>query len=109
MTIAELIIAILIFAGAGVMLLISIRSFLCKGFLMNNAYLYASKQEREQMDKKPYYRQTAIVFLLLSIVFVIVGVSLVLHNDKITLFEIPVILGAVIYAIVSTIHIKKRT
>lgn len=33
-----------------------------KGFLLNNAYIYASKQEREAMDKKPYYKQSGIVF-----------------------------------------------
>ena len=106
MNASELIVSILIFAFAGTTLLISIRSFLCRGFLINNAYLYASKEEREKMDKKTYYRQTAIVFLLLSIVFVIIGASLVLHNYRITFLEIPFILGAVIYAIISTIRIK---
>ena len=28
-----------------------------KGFLLNNAYLFASKEEREEMDKKSHYRQ----------------------------------------------------
>lgn len=28
-----------------------------KGFLFNNAYIYAAKQERETMDKKPHYQQ----------------------------------------------------
>ena len=32
----------------------SYRSFKEKGFLLNNAYIYASKQERETMDKKPH-------------------------------------------------------
>ena len=108
---AASIFAILIFGIAGITLLISIRSFRCRGYLFNNAYLYASKEEREHMDWKPYYRQTAIVFLLLSMVFVIIGVSLIAHNYRITLLEIPFILGAVIYAIVSTVHInsnKKR-
>lgn len=33
-----------------------------KGFLFNNAYLYASKKEKETMDKKPQYKQSGIVF-----------------------------------------------
>lgn len=33
-----------------------------KGFLFNNAYIYASKQERETIDKKPHYRQSSVVF-----------------------------------------------
>lgn len=32
-----------------------------KGFLFNNAYIYASKQERETMDKKTHYKQSGIV------------------------------------------------
>ena len=59
------------------------------------------------MDRKPYYRQTAIVFLLLSMVFIIIGVSVIAHNYRITLLEIPFILGAVIYAIISTVHINE--
>ena len=33
-----------------------------KGFLFNNAYIYASKEERKVMDKKPHYKQSGIVF-----------------------------------------------
>lgn len=35
---------------------ISYFQFKEKGFLFNNAYLYASKAERETMNKSPYYR-----------------------------------------------------
>ena len=62
MTTAELIIAIVMFVIAGILILLSIRSFLERGFVLNNAYIYASKKERDSMNKKPYYRQTAIVF-----------------------------------------------
>ena len=108
MTTAEMIIAVAVFATAGILALLSIRSFLQKGFLLNNAYIYASEEEREAMDKKPYYRQTGVVFCLLSIVFIIVGISVVLQNYKIELLQIPVIAGTVIYAIVSSIRIGKN-
>ena len=108
MTTAEMIIAVAVFAIAGILALLSIRSFLRKGFLLNNAYIYASEEEREAMDKKPYYRQTGVVFCLLSIVFIIVGISVVLQNYKIELLQIPVIAGTVIYAIVSSIRIGKN-
>ena len=100
--------AILMFAISGTMIIVSIRSFRNRGYLFNNSYLYASKEDREKMDKKPYYRQTAIVFLLLSIVFIIIGVSIVLQNYSIVLFEIPFIIGAVIYAIFSTMKIRAK-
>ena len=99
----ELIAAIFIFVIAGVLLILSIRHFMEKGLLLNNAWLYASKEERKIMDKKPYYRQSAIVFFMLSVVFIIVGLSLVLHNERIVLLEIPLIGATIIYAIVSSI------
>ena len=41
-------------------LVLSIRHFQQKGFLWNNAWLFASEQERKHMDKAPHYRQSAI-------------------------------------------------
>ncbi len=104
----ELIASFIIFALAGMLLLLGIRSFLEKGFLLNNAFIYASKEERKTMDKKPYYRQTAVVFCILSAVFLVIGLSLVFHNDKIILLEIPLTAGVIIYAVVSTISIARQ-
>ena len=109
MTTAELVIAIVMFVIAGILVLLSIRSFLQRGFILNNAYIYASKEERDSMNKKPFYRQTAIVLCLLSIVFIIIGLLVILQNNKIELLQIPVIVGAVIYTVVSTIRINRQT
>lgn len=109
MTTGEQITLIIVFSIAAVLLLFSIRSFLERGFLLNNAYLYASKEERKTMNKKPYYKQSAIVFCILSAVFLVIGLSLLLQNDKLYLLEIPLIVGVIIYAIVSTVQINKRT
>ena len=108
MTTAELVIAIVMFVIAGILILLSIRSFLERGFILNNAYIYASKEERDSMNKKPYYRQTAIVFCLLSFVFIIIGLSVILRNSKIELFQIPVIASVIAYAVFSTIRINKQ-
>ena len=75
MTTAEWITASVVFIIAAILAVVSIRSFLNKGFLFNNAYIYASKEERGKIDKKPYYRQSAIVFCILSAVFLIIGLS----------------------------------
>ena len=109
MSAAEWIVAIIAFALAGVIALLGIRQFAEKGFLFNNAYIWASKEEREKMDKGPYYRQSAIVFCLLSAIFFVIGISVVLQNNKIQLIEIPLMIGALIYAIVSSIKIEKHT
>ncbi|MBR1422843.1 MAG: DUF3784 domain-containing protein [Ruminococcus sp.] len=108
MTTSELIILIFVFMIAGTLFVISIRSFKNRGFLFNNAYLYASKEERDTMDKKPYYKQTAIVCLILCFVFTIIGVSILLQNSKINLIEIPFFAGIFIYAIVSSNRINKK-
>ena len=107
MTTAELVVAIIMFVTAIVCAVISARHFAEKGYLFNNAYIYASKSERERMNKKPHYRQSAIVFCLLCGVFLVIGLSVVLQNEKIELLEIPLILGALIFAIVSSVKIEK--
>ena len=109
MTTAELVIAIVMFVIAGTLTVLSIRSFMERGFVLNNAYIYASEEERNSMNKKPFYRQTAIVLCLLSIVFIIIGLLVILQNNKIELLQIPVIVGAVIYTVVSTIRINRQT
>ena len=88
----------LIAIGAFVM---SYRSFREKGFLFNNAYIYASKQERETMDKKPHYRQSAIVFLMIGVIFLLNGVSVLLTANWIFILVIAIAIVAIIYAIIS--------
>jgi hypothetical protein len=76
--------------------------------LLNNAYIYASKEERETMDKRPYYRQSAIVFSVLCVAFLVIGLALILKNDKLFLLEIPLFAGVIVYAIISTIMINRK-
>ena len=107
MTIAELIVSIIAIIFAVIMALISVRSFREKGFLFNNAYIWASKTERERLYKKPYYRQSAIVFCLLSVVFLVIGISIILQNYKIQLLEIPLMVSTLIFAVISSARIEK--
>ncbi len=59
---------------------ISFFQFREKGFLFNNAYIYASGQERETMDKKPHYRQSGIVSAFLSSIFLCVAAECVFET-----------------------------
>ena len=86
----------------------SVRSFMEKGFLFNNAYIYASKQEREAMNKKPHYRQSAIVFLLIGLIFLLNAAAVYFDVGWIFYIEIVIIVIAIIYAIVSSILIAKN-
>ena len=101
--------------SASFVLLLSILSFIIgyfqfkeKGFLFNNAYLYASKEERNRMNKKPHYRQSAIVFSSLGIVFLVIAV--IIFTGWNWLFPIVIVIAIllVVYAIVSSISIERK-
>ena len=109
MTTVEIVMAVVMFAIAGLWLFLRIRSFMERGFLLNNAYIYATKEERKTMDKKPYYRQSAVAFCLLSAMFVIIGLSVLFQNDTIMLLVIPFAVAVVLYAVVSSALQHKRT
>ena len=104
----EIIIASILFAVAVFLFFMSVRSFMEKGFLFNNAYIYASKQEREKMNKKPYYRQSAIVFLLFGIVFLLLALAVLLEAYWLFFVSVAVVIITLIYAIVSSITIEKN-
>lgn len=79
-----------------------------KGFLFNNSYIYASKQERETMDKKPHYKQSGIVFIFIGIIFLINAIDTILQTGWLNFFVIGIAVIAIVYAIVSSLIIEKR-
>ena len=103
----EIVAASILFAVSVFLFFVSVRSFMEKGFLFNNAYIYASKQEREKMNKKPHYRQSAIVFLLLGLIFLLNALAVLLKVNWIFYIGVAVVAITLIYAIVSSIIIEK--
>lgn len=103
-----LIASCVIFAFAAVWFVFGVRSLCGKGFLFNNAYIWASQKEREKMDKKPYYKQTGIVFILIGVMIVLFGLDVLFKTGWIWLVSIGFGLLIGIYAIISTIRIEKR-
>lgn len=104
----EIILAGVSFLLAVVAFVISIRSFQEKGFLFNNAYIYASKQERERMNKKPHYRQSAITFLLVGVIFLLLGLAVLFNSACISFVAMGIAIVTGIYAIKSGIAIEKQ-
>ena len=104
----KIIFAIILLSIAILSFFMSIRSFMQKGFLFNNAYIYASKKERESMNLKPYYHQSAIVFLIIGNIFSLNAISILLNASWITYIVISLTISAVIYAIISSIIIEKN-
>lgn len=59
-------------------LIVSVMQFMEKGPLMNNAWIWATRIEREATDKKPHYRQSGVVFAFLSAIFFCIALECVL-------------------------------
>ena len=76
-----------------------------KGILLNNAYLYASAEERNSMDKKPYYRQSGIVFSFIGTIFVLNILQVVTGSGLVVYFIIAMSVITLIYAIASSVII----
>ena len=89
-------------------LIFGIRQFMGIGFLFNNAYIYASKEDREKMDTKPYYRQSGIVFCLIGLIFAINALDAILQSDWLFFCVIGVVICTLVYAIASTGKILKK-
>jgi len=104
----DIVVAIALLTVSLFTFILSIRSFMEKGFLLNNAYIYASKKEREEMNKKPYYRQTAVIFFFICIVFLSLGLAILLDTGWLTYIAQVIILIMLIYAIASCIAIEKE-
>lgn len=100
---------IISFILAGIFACISLCQFMEKGILLNNAFIFASKEERKNLDRKKYYRQSAIVFYMLSTVFLVTDLSIVFQNKKILLIKIPLLIATLIYAVISSIKIERDT
>lgn len=98
----------ILFLMATFAFVLSVCSFCEKGFLLNNTYLYASKQEREAMNKKPYYRQSAVVFVLIGCIFALNGLAVLLRIDWISYIAVSFVFGAIVYAIASSVAIERN-
>lgn len=93
---------------AVISLVFSILGFSGKNIILDDAYIKASKEEREVMNKNAYRLQGAIIFLL---IFTATLCNLLRALTHIPLFTyIAFGIGAIgmIYAIVSHYSIKKK-
>ena len=100
--------AVILFAISAFAFIMSARSLMEKGFLFNNAYIYASKEEREALNKKPHYRQSAVVLLLVGLVFFLNGIDVIFKTGWIFYLVIALIITVITYAIASTVIIEKN-
>lgn len=108
MNTGTLVTAIAVFLLAGGLFFLGVRQLLERGYLFNNAWIYATQKERESMNKKPYYRQSGIVFCLLGLLFTVIGFYAILRDSRLLWLEAALAVGAIAYAIVSSIRISRE-
>ena len=108
MSIPEIVLAVILFVGAALLALFGIRHLQYRGYCFNNAYIYASKREREQMDKTPYYKQTGIILLMLAGLFLINFVRVVFKLEFLMYVSYVVIALTLVYAVVSSVRLEKN-
>ena len=100
---------IIVLIPAVISFVLSYRQYNEKGALLNNTYIYASGQEREKMDQKPYYRQSAVIFLMVGVIFLILAADMYFRTTWLVYCSVLWAVLTVVYAIVSSIRIKKET
>ncbi len=79
--------------------IISIFQFKEKGYLFNNAYIWASKEERDRMDKRPHYRQSGIVFALISVLCFVMAIECILLTNWLWLAVGALSVAVLVYSI----------
>ena len=101
-----LLVSMLLFSA--ISFIIGFFQFREKGFLFNNAYIYASEEERSSMNKAPYYRQSAITFCICGVMLIPIGLAVIPGWNW--LFRVGNVFAVLlcIYSIVSTVRIKRK-
>lgn len=102
-----IIIIMLPFIIGGVCLLIAILQLLEKGFPIHSAYIFNSKIGQQTMDKKPYFRQSGIVFAMIAGVFIAMGLDIIYDSGIFVLVQLLLIVGGIAYAVISTKKMNK--
>lgn len=108
MNIGEIILLISMSILSLISFVISYRQFKEKGYLFNNAYLYASKEERSKMVKGPYYRQSAWVFLFFGVIFLLIVLELLTNWKWFSYVSFAGGVITIVYAIASAAYIEKN-
>lgn len=78
-----------------------------RGIPLNNGYLDASEEKKKSMNKTPYYRQSGIVFIMLSVIFALISAAVAFQTELLSYLALGVCAAVVIYAIVSAVIIEK--
>lgn len=107
MNITELITFIIVLVFATILIVLSLLQKMHKGIPLNNKYIYASKEDKETMNKDLLYTQSSITFFLLGLMLLLVLLSSILDTKIFFYLDFILIFILVLYLIYSEIMIYK--
>lgn len=99
--------ALIMFAISLLCIVTGVRHLAEKGYLFNNAWIWAPDEERRALDKRPYYRQSGIIFLLLAGVWLFTGLYVLLGAGIMLGISAGWMSAATVYAVVSQVRIDR--
>lgn len=88
--------------------LLSLLGFLEIGIIVDDRYVFASREAKKKMDKKPYYRQSGIVFACVGTMFALCLLRALTGIRLFAYLSYGIAFGTMIYAIVSHYTIGKQ-
>ena len=88
--------------------LYSILALCGKDIILNTAYSRANEEDRKNMDKKTYRLQSAIIFILISILSLINALRFIFELEWITYASIIILVAIIIFYLVSSKKIKNK-
>lgn len=105
--------AAIIFGVSALFTLAGVRQLREKGYLFNNAWIWASASQRKAMDESPdvksqYYRQSGTVLLTLAVGWMFIGLYVLLENSSMMIISTSCMTSAAVYAVASTSRIEKN-
>jgi len=105
----QIVFSIITLTIAVVSFVIAYRQSKEKGFVFNNSYIYASKEERKSQNWTPEYKQSKVAFVILGIMFSTLTLEIIVSWGWLFYAVIGIAAILVVYAIVSSIKgVKKK-
>lgn len=87
-----------------VLFILSFMQFRERGPILNNSMLVSEKRERSKDNLKRWYRQSAIVFLILAFVFLFIGLWVLTDLAIFAWLMGAAILAVLVYAFTSSLR-----
>ncbi len=87
-----------------ILFILSFMQFRERGPILNNSMLVSEKRERSKVNLKRWYRQSAIVFLILAFVFLFMGLWVLTDLAVFAWLMGAAILAVLVYAFTSSLR-----